>query len=82
LEAIFDRQLKNACPVAKESRVLVDLTNAGENYELKPKMTSQQNNVVVYKLTQSKEPLDIRMSWNQDSFQYRKNVLLYFIISI
>lgn len=72
LEAIFDRQLKNACPVAKESRVLVDLANAGQDYELKPQMTSQENKVAVYNLSKLKEPLDVRMSWNQDSFQYRK----------
>ena len=71
MEAIFDRQLKNACPVAKQSRVLVDLNNAGDNYELKPQMTIQDNKVAVYNLSQSKEPLDIRMAWNQDSFQYR-----------
>lgn len=70
LESVFDRQLKNACPVAKESKVSVDLTNAGTDYELKPAMTVQDN-VAVYKLSQSKEPLDIRMTWNQPSFQYR-----------
>lgn len=72
LEAIFDRQLKNACPVAKESRVLVDLANAGDKFELKPEMTTKDNKVAVYNLSKLKEPLDIRMSWDQDSFQYRK----------
>lgn len=52
--------------------MLVDLANAGESYELKPEMTSKDNNGAVYNLSKSKEPLDIRMSWNQDSFQYRK----------
>ncbi|CAO3639653.1 unnamed protein product [Mucor hiemalis] len=70
LEAIFDRQLKNACPVAKESRVLVDLANAGDKFELKPEMTTKDNKVAVYNLSKLKEPLDIRMSWDQDSFQY------------
>ncbi|GAA5799969.1 hypothetical protein HPULCUR_005390 [Helicostylum pulchrum] len=69
LEAVFDRQLKNACPVAKESKVSVDLMNAGTDYELKP-ATTVQDNVAVYKLSKSKEPLDIRMTWNEPSFQY------------
>jgi phosphatidylinositol glycan class T len=69
LESVFDRQLKNACPLAKESKVLVDLINAGDQYELKP-MTKQENKVAVYHL--SKEALDIRMTWNQDAFLYRK----------
>jgi phosphatidylinositol glycan class T len=68
LESVFDRQLKKACPLAKESKVLVDLVNAGDQYELKP-MTKQENKVAVYHLT---EPLDIRMTWNQDAFLYRK----------
>lgn len=72
LEAVFDRQLKNACPLAKQSRVLVDLINAGDDYELKPVATIQEDKVVVYNLPKSQEPLDIRMSWKQDSFQYRK----------
>lgn len=71
LEAVFDRQLKNACPLAKESRVLVDLMNAGDDYELKPVTTVGDNKVAVYKLSKSQEPLDIRMSWNENSFQYR-----------
>lgn len=71
---MFDRQLKNACPLARTSRVLVDLDNAGDQYELKPTAYSQENNkVAVYNLSKLKEPLDIRMTWNQDSFQYRKH---------
>jgi phosphatidylinositol glycan class T len=77
LEAVFDRQLKNACPLAKDSRVLVDLTNAGDQYELKPTTYKQENKVAVYNLNSKlKEPLDIRMSWNQDSsFHYRKQMI-------
>lgn len=71
LEAIFDRQLKNACPVANKSQVLVDLRNAGTDYELKP-MTTVQDQVAVYELSKSStEAMDIRMSWNEDSFEYR-----------
>lgn len=44
--------------------------NAGTDYELKP-ATTVQDNVAVYKLSKSKEPLDIRMTWNEPSFQYR-----------
>ncbi|KAI9333895.1 GPI transamidase component PIG-T [Pilaira anomala] len=70
LEAIFDRQLKNACPVANISQVLVDLRNAGTDYELKP-MTTVQDQVAVYELSKSStEAMDIRMSWNEDSFEY------------
>lgn len=72
LEAVFDRQLKNACPLAKQSRVLVDLINAGDDYELKPKTTIQDDKIAVYNLPKAQEPLDIRMAWKQDSFQYRK----------
>ncbi|KAI8082676.1 GPI transamidase component PIG-T [Gilbertella persicaria] len=67
LASVFDRQLRQACPVANQSRVSVDLTNAGNEYELKP-AGQQQGNAVTYHL--SKEPLDIRMDWRQSSFDY------------
>lgn len=79
MEAVFDRQLRNACPLAKHSRVIVDLINAGDDYELKP-VTPIQNDKAVYNLPKTQEPLDIRMSWNQNAFQYRK-VLFITIIS-
>lgn len=75
LESLFDRQLKNACPLAKESKVLVDLVNAGDHYELKPEATQfEDNKVAVYHLSKhvQQAPLDIRMTWQQDSFLYRK----------
>ncbi|RCH77811.1 hypothetical protein CU098_000628, partial [Rhizopus stolonifer] len=67
LASVFDRQLRQACPVANQSRVSVDLTNAGDEYELKP-AGQKQGNAVTYHL--SKEPLDIRMDWRQSSFDY------------
>ncbi|KAI8886113.1 Gpi16 subunit, GPI transamidase component, partial [Backusella circina FSU 941] len=71
LEAIFERQLGNACPLATQSRVLVDLKNIGQDYELKP-YTNEENNVAVYHLPkgQSVQPMDIRMTFKEDSFQY------------
>lgn len=66
--------MKNACPLAKESKVLIDLENAGDNYELKPAPTNQENKVAIYHLSKylQQEALDIRMSWQQNSFLYRK----------
>jgi phosphatidylinositol glycan class T len=49
LEAVFERQLLNACPLATQSRVLVDLKNAGKEYELKP-FTKQENDIAIYHL--------------------------------
>ena len=71
---MFDRQLKNACPLAKESKILVDLVNAGDHYELKPEATDSENKVAVYHLPKyiQQAPLDIRMTWKQNSFLYRK----------
>lgn len=71
---MFDRQLKNACPLAKESKVLVDLVNAGDHYELKPEATQLEDKVAVYHLSKQiqQTPLDIRMTWQQNSFLYRK----------
>ncbi|KAI9478748.1 MAG: GPI transamidase component PIG-T [Benjaminiella poitrasii] len=70
LGAVFDRTLRNACPVAKESKILVDLVNAGNEYELKP-LTEQQDNMAIYKLSpNSKEPFDIYMTWKENSFLY------------
>lgn len=69
LESVFDRQLKSACPLAKESKVLVDMVNAGDHYELKP-VTKFENKVAIYHL--SREPLDIRLTWNEGAFLYRK----------
>lgn len=49
----------------------MDLRNAGTDYELKP-MTTVQDQVAVYELSKSStEAMDIRMSWNEDSFEYR-----------
>ena len=72
LESVFDRQLKNACPIAKESKILIDLENAGDSYELKPAPINQENKVAIYHLSKhlQQEPLDIRMSWQQNSFLY------------
>lgn len=71
---MFDRQLKNACPLAKESKVLVDLVNAGDHYELKPEATQLKDKVAVYHLAKQGQqtPLDIRMTWQQHSFLYRE----------
>ncbi|KAI8984284.1 GPI transamidase component PIG-T [Mycotypha africana] len=75
LESIFERQLENACPVATESKVVVELEDAGNDFELKPVTitadTEGKNKVATYHLSSSKEPLDIRMTWNQEnSFLY------------
>ncbi|KAG1560200.1 hypothetical protein G6F49_002903 [Rhizopus delemar] len=69
LSTVFDRQLKNACPLAKESRISVDLDHAGDQYELKPSTYQINNNSAIYDLTQ--ELLDISMTWHyENSFQY------------
>ncbi|KAI8994674.1 GPI transamidase component PIG-T [Pilobolus umbonatus] len=67
LESVFDRQLRNACPLASESKVLVQLKDTGDHYELKPP-TETQNKVAVYHLTNN--PLNIRMTWKESSFIY------------
>lgn len=82
LSTVFDRQLKNACPLAKESKINVDLDNAGDQYELKPSTYQLNNNSAIYDLTQ--ELLDISMTWHyENSFQYRKvNNLFFFFFCL
>lgn len=73
MEGVFDRHLTNACPIATTSHVSVDLTNAGDEYELKPSPDKRENNIFIYELSpKNKNPLDIRLTWNQDYFIYRK----------
>ncbi|KAI7903831.1 GPI transamidase component PIG-T [Cokeromyces recurvatus] len=70
LKSVFGRKLKNACPVAKESKIRVDLANAGNEYELKP-VTKQEDNIAIYELSpNSKETFDIHMAWKENSFLY------------
>ncbi|KAI9276299.1 GPI transamidase component PIG-T [Sporodiniella umbellata] len=69
LSTVFDRQLKKACPLAKESKVIVDLENVGDQFELKPTNSRSENNTLVYDL--SNEALDTSMTWHvEESFEY------------
>ncbi|RCI03171.1 hypothetical protein CU098_009538 [Rhizopus stolonifer] len=69
LSTVFDRQLKNVCPLAKESKIFIDLENTGDHYELKPANQQLSNNTAVYDLSQ--EALDTSMTWqHENSFQY------------
>ncbi|KAI8336034.1 GPI transamidase component PIG-T [Blakeslea trispora] len=68
LASIFDRELHHVCPLANQSRVLVDLENVGGHYELKPMPDQTMGQTMVYRL--SHQPLDIRMEWNQHSFDH------------
>ncbi|PHZ16015.1 Gpi16 subunit, GPI transamidase component [Rhizopus microsporus ATCC 52813] len=68
LTSIFDRQLNKACPLAKESRVVVDVANAGEGYDSRPQ-PYVNGTMMSYDLSQA--PLDIGMTWHHErAFEY------------
>lgn len=78
LSTVFDRQLKNVCPLAKESKIFIDLENTGDHYELKPANQQLSNNTAVYDLSQ--EALDTSMTWqHENSFQYREHRIFFFL---
>ncbi|KAL0075685.1 GPI transamidase GPI16 [Phycomyces blakesleeanus] len=77
LETIFERTLKGSCPLARQSRVLVNMDGVNKERELKPsptlirdEHTSENTQIAVYDLHQSTQPLDVRMSWSEPVFKY------------
>ncbi|KAF7722315.1 hypothetical protein EC973_003439 [Apophysomyces ossiformis] len=71
LEAIFDRRLKENCPVAHQSRVWVEVSQEkAPKWNLKPTPNDVINSKAVYDLQKVRGELDIRMSWNEPVFEY------------
>ncbi|KAG0188163.1 hypothetical protein DFQ28_005309 [Apophysomyces sp. BC1034] len=71
LEAIFDRKLQEACPIAHQSRVWVKLDQESESkWEIKPTPTETIKSKAVYDLQKVTGELDIRMSWNEPVFEH------------
>ncbi|KAI9469334.1 GPI transamidase component PIG-T [Zychaea mexicana] len=70
LKDTFDRVLHGACPVADRSRVHV--ARDDPNAKLSPKLDNPSGGY--YDLWKVQDELDIRMTWNENSFVYRKSL--------
>ncbi|KAI9029647.1 GPI transamidase component PIG-T [Phycomyces nitens] len=74
LETIFERTLKGSCPLARKSRVLVNMDTLDNEKELKPAPTLQEESIsntrAIYDLHQSTQMLDVRMAWREPVFEY------------
>ncbi|KAL7279582.1 hypothetical protein ACG7TL_005984 [Trametes sanguinea] len=70
LRSVFDRIVEKACPVARSSKVQVELP--GEtSYTLSPGPTDVVNDMATYELTSAQEALDVAMKWpGENSFVY------------
>ncbi|KAI8986119.1 Gpi16 subunit GPI transamidase component [Trametes punicea] len=70
LRSVFDRTIERPCPVARSSKVQVELPTE-TSYTLSPGPTDVVNNVVTYALESDQEALDVAMQWpGEDRFEY------------
>ncbi|KAH9850129.1 Gpi16 subunit GPI transamidase component [Lenzites betulinus] len=70
LRSVFDRSIAKACPVARSSKVRVELPSE-TSYTISPGPTDIANNVATYTVDTAEEALDISMQWpGENSFQY------------
>ncbi|KAI0330521.1 Gpi16 subunit GPI transamidase component [Cubamyces sp. BRFM 1775] len=70
LRSVFDRSIERACPVARSSKVQVELPHE-TTYTISPGPTDVLDNVATYTINSGHEALDIAMQWPEEgSFEY------------
>ncbi|KAI0691254.1 Gpi16 subunit GPI transamidase component [Cerioporus squamosus] len=71
LRSVFDRSIDRACPVARSSKIRVELPPGSSPYSISPDPTTIQDGVATYVVDASKEALDVAMRWpTEDTFEY------------
>ncbi|KAJ2964457.1 hypothetical protein NQZ79_g692 [Umbelopsis isabellina] len=77
LTSLFDRDIPSYCPVSDRSSVIVRLPSQEQSFQLSPNYdvitdTKQHNQrkVAYYDLKKATEPLNLHMTWNEESFSY------------
>ncbi|KAI0642850.1 Gpi16 subunit GPI transamidase component [Trametes meyenii] len=70
LRSVFDRSIERACPVARSSKVRVELPSQA-TYTISPGPTDVVDNMAIYAIDSSDRALDIAMQWPEEgSFEY------------
>ncbi|RPD56728.1 Gpi16 subunit GPI transamidase component [Lentinus tigrinus ALCF2SS1-7] len=71
LRSVFDRSIERACPVARSSKVRVELPRGPSPYSITPDPTAIIDGVATYVVDASEEALDVAMRWpTEDTFEY------------
>ncbi|CAI2178251.1 11600_t:CDS:10 [Funneliformis geosporum] len=78
LNQIFGRRLSQACPLAEESKLEINLPEDGD-YKLSPdaddviRNTEGDTSKAVYNLKNVQSKTDVSMTWKEDLFEYNLN---------
>ncbi|KAI0738852.1 Gpi16 subunit GPI transamidase component [Daedaleopsis nitida] len=71
LRSVFDRGIASACPVARSSKVRVELPRGPSAYSINPDPTAINGGVATYVVDAKNEALDVSMNWpTESSFEY------------
>ncbi|RDX44133.1 Gpi16 subunit GPI transamidase component [Lentinus brumalis] len=73
LRSVFDRSIERACPVARSSKIRVELPPGSSPYSITPDPSAINDGVATYVVDASEEALDVAMRWPmEDTFEYPK----------
>ncbi|KAH8552155.1 GPI transamidase component PIG-T [Umbelopsis sp. PMI_123] len=75
--SLFGREIESSCPVSDRSAVTVLLPSDGNEYQLTPSFSTIIDEtdkfgrpMAYYNLSQYHEPLNLKMTWNEEQFSY------------
>ncbi|KAH9919179.1 Gpi16 subunit GPI transamidase component [Epithele typhae] len=74
LHSLFDRTIERACPVARRSKVRVELPGDPSPYSITPDPTTVANGIATYEVDAKIEALDVALRWpEEEHFVYPKS---------
>ncbi|CAG8469042.1 11666_t:CDS:10 [Ambispora gerdemannii] len=81
LNELYSRKISRACPLAKESNLLLIIPEEGD-FEIMPeadqviKGETVNQNIAIYDLKKDPHNLELSMKWNESQFTYDNQVIL------